>query len=268
MRTVIITLGMVCWNTRDVTLRAVKALVEESKWLTALQYRVDLVVIDNASTDGTLPALTTITWAPDVPTCVLGRENSIGSSCLRNDIINLSVESDYLLLVDGDIEIIPGSVVALVAHLQVNPEIACLAMDPIGQTTVRSEASPRMELVRGTSVDPLMYVCGYGLFRRRVFQSVRFNEGGPFAEVGWGSEDDDLYLQMRVHGFECRYATGYTYLHSRPRSSWDSLRQLSVNPEESFQKRRAYLLSLWGRNPLVADRVNLLAAQHIGAEHG
>lgn len=266
---VMITLGVVCWNTRDVTVKAVQALIEESRRLTALHFRVDLVVIDNASTDDTVSALTKLAWEPHVPTCVLGREHPIGSSCLRNDIIELSAGSDYLLLTDGDIEIIPGSVVALLAHLLVNPEVSCIAMDPLGSTEVRSKASPRMELVRGTSVDSLMYVCGYGLFRRSILQDIRFNEGGPFAEVGWGSEDDDLYLQMLEQDFQCLYATGYTYLHSRPRSSWDSLRREGVDPEHSFQQRRAYLLNTWRHRPRVADRLQLLSAQHIGTEiHG
>lgn len=266
MRGVIITLGMITWNTARVSQEALATLYEEAVRLRQAGYLPDIVVLDNASDDDTRTLLRHESMNYELPTTVLGVGSPVSSSLLRNRIIDLAEESHYVFFQDGDIEIIPGSLLAMAHYMNEHPKLSALAMDPASSTTERAEVDPVVvSEVKRVAVEPLMYLCGYGLFVRAMFHAFRFIEVGPFSRVGWGSEDDDLHFRMLSKGMESRYVLGHTYLHRSPKSSWQWLSKLGVDPLATFEDRRQTLIQEWRRSAVVASRLQLLQAQHVGA---
>jgi hypothetical protein len=265
MGRVTVTLGMTAWNTVAATTQCVAALMNELDRLKAANISADVVLLDNASWDGTGDVLreTYRRHAGDVQLVEEGAPTS--SSCCRNVIIEQGGHADYLVLLDGDIQVIPHSIVAMVRHLEEHPSLMALAMNPVFQTNQPDAAAQYCRSVRDTSVDALMYLCGYGLFRSEVFETVTFDEGGPLGQCGWGSEDDDFYLGMVEAQMPVRYVDGYRFLHHQPRSSWASLRKLGIDPIKSFEARRGYVLAKWrnARPVHLEGRFSLIAAQHL-----
>lgn len=262
---VTVTLGMTTWNTWTQTPWNMTALLMELGRLNAAGFHASLVCADNASLDGTGEYLDAFHKRGRLT--ALHVESPVGVSVLRNAIVRHSAGSDYILFVDGDIEVIPHSVVAMVRGLEEYPHEHALAMDPLNTTSVKEEATHYCPIVRDVRREALMYLCGYGLFRRSVFETIRFEESGPFASPGWGSEDDDLHLQMLEAGMRANYVLGYTYYHGERHSSWPSLKALGIDPLKSHEERRGALMTKW-RKPgflRIADRLPLLEGQHLHA---
>lgn len=254
---VMITLGCLCWNTQEVTAESLEALRLEADSLRDANYRVKIVTVDN-SKQGSMPlACLSDTYFS------LGENR--GASYGRNLIVRAAEQahSNYVLLTDGDIEIIPGSVQAMVLHLESHPEIMCLSPDPAHFVGYRGAQTPYVAAVMSTHADALMYVCGYGLFRASVFETLRFDQSGPFGQPGWGHEDDDFFFQMYEAGFSCRYVDGWAYLHRSQRSSWAHLEAAGVDVEQTFLKRKEYLLAKWRKPHMHSGMLNMVKAQSV-----
>lgn len=256
-----ITLGLLCWNAGQVGIESVEALDQEATRLRMHGYRTRVAVVDNGSTDGTRSQLMAM---PGVDLHIICTENR-GSSIARNLLIDASTDSDFLLLMDGDIEVVPSSIVEMVGYLQDHPDLSCLSPDPRQSVQHRDQVKlvPRPFGPDRLSTDALMYVCGYGLFRRSVFNTVRFDEAGPFGEAGWGHEDDDVWMQMVEQGYMAQYVSGMAYLHRSPRSSWVHLQNQGVDVLETFQRRKEYLLAKWRRPESCSGRLKMLEAQQV-----
>lgn len=259
-----VTLGMTSWNQgMSVLPWTLGALKSEANLLMRSGCLPKIVVVDNHSTDGTADYLSTqrrivVTQTPE----------PCGVSCLRNHLVEAAFgyRSSYVALLDGDIGVIPHSLMAMIRYLEDHPALSALAMDPLVQAKEWIHASSYCLSVGKVRTDALMYLCGYGVFRLSVFDQVHFEEGGPFATPGWGSEDDDLYLQMVEAGLEVAYVEGYRFYHGTPRSSWTSLRALGIDPLSSFEARREYVFQKWReKRPqhVHSGHLNLLKGQHL-----
>lgn len=263
---VTVTLGMTSWNqgmrVLPFTLGSMRA---EMNLLKRFGYRSHGIVVDNKSTDGTAEYLATqrgidVTQVPSSCGVSFLRNHLVGGACL--------LHSDYVVLVDGDVGLIPHSVVAMVRYLHDHPLISAIAMDPLGQTPNWEDSTSYCTAIKKTRADALMYLCGYGVFRRSIFDTVQFEESGPFAGPGWGSEDDDFYLQMVEAGMSAVYVEGYRFHHGTPRSSWPSLRAIGVDPLVSFEVRRNYLLQKWReKRPqrVHSGHLNMIGGQQLHA---
>lgn len=266
---VTVTLGMVTWNTRKATLLTLAALLNEHARLEAGGYSVNVELIDNASWDGTADLLRAAAKSNrrDVQCEVL--EAPVAVSTARNLLVERAVASDYLVFVDGDIEVIPHSIVAMVHYLQDHDRDTAIAMDPCQQTQTREEVSPYCRSIPRESLqrEALMYLCGYGVFRTDAFEHISFEESGPLGQCGWGCEDDDLWLQMVEQQMRAVYTNAFRFYHVEPHSSWPSLRALGIDPIQTYEARRNAILAKWrGLNPLhLEGRLNLIAGQHLHA---
>lgn len=262
---VTVTLGMTLWNHGSLAPITIAALMRERERLEAGGFRAHVELIDNASWDGTDRVVreTVRVHRRDASHDI--QEAPASSTTLRNKLIEVSKEDDYLVFIDGDIEVIPHSIVAMIHYLSDHPSISAMAMDPLLQRPHREEADLYCRSIGIVRHEPLMYLCGYGVFDRGVFNHLTFDEGGPLGQCGWGSEDDDLWLQMYDKSYDAVYASGFSYFHPEPRSSWKSLWALGIDPLKSFEDRRNYVLQKWRdrRSERVADRLNLLEGQHV-----
>ncbi len=254
-----VVLALLTWNTRDVSLDSVRAYLREAALLRRLGQSPVLCVCDNGSTDGTAEALRALEGAIDVPYRFLFNSRNLGNSVARNQIIDCALEAgaDYLLFMDGDIEIVPFSGFAMLRHMEnCGSRLGCIGADSGGQTPDRGRASPALYGLDGARADTTNVVAWtqYGMFRRALFEEgVRFDESGPFNGAGWGFEDNDLAFQMETKGYLNQRFFGMTYLHRAMRSSVRIMREHNIDAQGLYVRRRQYLLDKWARVPGIND---------------
>lgn len=266
MTPVTITLGLLVWNNATVGLDSLTALIREAQGLTTAGFPAEVIVLDNGSYDDFHAQASSSTAR------VYRLSGNIGISRGRNFLVDtaLSNRSSYVLLMDGDIEVVPGSVLEMVRFLESHPAWAGLCPSPLSSTWTRDEVTPHASPIteQDLSCDALMYVCGYGLFRTPLFSMVRFETGGPFGLPGWGHEDNDFYCQLVDRQQRVDYVTGLVYLHRHPHSSWVQLQNIGVDIESAFNARRAYLLRKWRTQSAVSGILQLMRAQQFqGSVH-
>jgi hypothetical protein len=266
---VIITLGYLCWNTRQASVEGVEALIQEAGYLHSLGCTPNIVIMDNGSSDGTGQAISELL---DLSHSDLHIELHIlaeneGISRARNRIIEsaLTLNSQYLMLMDGDIEIVPLSSYTMARYLHCHPDLGCIGAYSSNYTVDREKAAKYLHEI------PENYVRGdircawtqYGLFRCSMFQQgIRFDETGPFGQPGWGFEDDDLCFQMLEKGWGNWYFGRMCYLHRNIRSSWPNLRDSGVDPQKAFQRRKEYLLEKWSKRQFDSGIIHSVRGQH------
>lgn len=252
-----IVLSLLTWNTRDISVESLWGYIREAKMLQRLGQHPFVVVCDNGSSDGTREALRALEPALDVPHQFIFNQHNRGSSIARNQVIDLfrALGGDYLLFMDGDIEIVPFSSFAMVRHMEDQGHLlGCLGADSYACTPRREQATPCLFSLHGCRLEDTDLVAWtqYGMFRREVFEDgVRFDEAEPFDRVGWGFEDNDLAFQMRVKGYVNQRFGGITYLHRYPNSSMNVMRSFGVNPSLNYARRKEYVVRKWQDTPLI-----------------
>lgn len=213
------------YNGREVVLEALTSL-------SALDYeRLELVVIDNGSTDGT--AETIRRRFPQV-TLVTVPENR-GIPWGMNHGIRYAVEQghDYLLLLNNDIEAAPDLVERLLEVAEADPTVACVGPKTYyywererlwsagGRIRFREAVTSERgmgQVDRGQfdgseEVDYINGCCA--LVSRRVMEEV-----GPWDPVFHVSvEDADWCLRARARGYRCIYAHRAILWHMVSRST-------------------------------------------------
>jgi glycosyltransferase involved in cell wall biosynthesis/SAM-dependent methyltransferase len=250
-----IVLALLTWNTRDISLDSAHALLVEARMLKRLGYEPSLCLTDNGSTDGTAEALQALEAETDVPCTFVMNGQNLGNSIARNQIIDHAMKAgaDYLLFMDGDIEVVPFSTFAMIRYLENNGErLGCVGADSWGQTPHRHLASPCLYSATDCRIENVNLVAWtqYGLFRREVFETgIRFDVNGPFGGPGWGFEDNDLAFQMDVKGFVNHRMFGMTYLHRAMGSSIRELRAQGADVAAMYSSRRDYVIEKWSGVP-------------------
>jgi glycosyltransferase involved in cell wall biosynthesis len=252
-----IVLALLTWNTRDISIDSVKAYLREANMLRRLGCEPYLCVCDNGSADGTQAALQEIQQQTGIPCKLILNPENTGNSVARNQIIDYMLESDadYLLFMDGDIEVVPFSSFAMLRYMEnCGHRLGCIGADSWGQTPQRHQASPCLYTLDGMRVEEVNLVAWtqYGMFRRAVFeQGVRFDENGPFTGPGWGFEDNDLAFQMELKGFRNQRFFGMVYLHRAAQSSIRIMRQLGLDPRALYARRKQYVIDKWASVPQI-----------------
>ena len=273
LETVTVTLGYLTWNTPSVSLEGIYALAREAMRLRELGARVSVFIVDNGSAESMLLALhDKMTKHPEVDwdsVHLLPLEKNYGISKARNMILDYAVQikSDYILLMDGDIEVVPYSVYHMVRYLRCHSDVGCIGAYPNSWTDKRGHEDAVLGEIPESRVrgDIRCAFTQYGLFRGSMFRgrdALRFEERGPFGEPGWGLEDDDMYLQLLANGWENKYFSGMVYLHRALHSSWDSLGMNNVL--SIFQERKEFLLDKWMKDHRVdTGIISLVRSQNV-----
>ncbi len=107
---------VVSWNTRDLLLAALGAVLNDASGFSPVVY-----VVDNASADGSPDAV-----AARYPQVALIRNvGNVGFARANNQAID-ATRSDYVLLLNSDTEIHPGALDRLVAFLDAHPRAAAV----------------------------------------------------------------------------------------------------------------------------------------------
>ncbi len=250
-----ILLALLTWNTRDISIDSVRAYVREADMLRRLGHSPFICVCDNGSTDGTADALRSLKKEIHVPHRFIFNRRNRGNSRARNQIIDCMLQgnADYLLFMDGDIEIVPFSSFAMMRYMENNGHrLGCIGADSAGQSNRREAASQYFYNIQRVDTLNLVAWTQYGMFRREVFEDgVRFDENSPFDGVGWGFEDNDLAFQMEMKGYINQRFFGMTYLHRDARSSIRIMRKLGVDAHLLCQQRQEYVINKWESVPVI-----------------
>jgi GT2 family glycosyltransferase len=253
-----VTLALLTWNMRDISLESLGALVSEAAMLRRLGHDASVVVCDNGSTDGLQDALRAADERIEIEHRFILNEENRGSSVARNRIIDHFLETggDYLLFTDGDIELVPCSSFAMLRHMEDSGHLlGCLGAHMYGQSPLRTQATPYLYSLAGMQLraEEVVAWTQYGLFRREVFEAgVRFDVAHPFDREGWGCEDNDLAFQMLVKGYAIQCFSGMTYLHRNMHSSMRVLRALGLDPVSNYETRKRYVIEKWAGTPAIS----------------
>lgn len=250
-----ILLSLLTWNTKDLGLESLEAYLQEAAMLQRLGQEPLIVVCDNGSNDGTQEALRELDQQINLPHRFILNPYNRGNAIARNQIIDvmLAEGGDYLLMMDGDIEIVPFSSYAMLRHMEESGRLlGCLGPHSSGYTPFREKATKYLFSLSDCRLENVNYVAWtqYGLFRREIFEAgIRFEEQEPFDREGWGFEDNDLAFQLHVKGYANQVFSGMTYLHRNVHSSIRVMKTQGIDPRVNYERRRHYILEKWKNAP-------------------
>lgn len=259
-------LGMVTWNDGNVAAENLTALLEEQDRIEPYGISATVAYVLNGCNPASLAAINAVPTG-DRFVIRMSNEHNLGSGHARNDLIKAArnTNADYLLMIDGDITVVPYSVYAMVRWFQ---DKAPLDTGCIGAFSSSCTKDPAKVSAEHTYINPRMVKTDvpiawtqYGLFSMKVFNAgVQFDVGGPFGGPGWGFEDDDLWMQMVVKGFQSPSFRGMTYLHRNRCGSLVRLNDGGMDTRQMFDKRREYLLWKWRGLPQISAGLNRIRA--------
>lgn len=266
-------LGLLAWNTDQISLESAQALLKEARMLRGLGFATNLCLVDNGSTDQTREFFQAFAREASrfVPCRLILNNQNLGNSIARNQMIHyaLGVAAKYLLFTDGDLELIPFSTLPLMGYLDQHPEVGCAGLYSGSWTRKREEATPILDWLDWSKPEMIQPVAWtqYGLFRAEMFRSgIRFESRGPFAGPGWGFEDNDLWLQMKQAGFGNACFYGARYLHRDKQSSLGLLRKEGLDPQALYAARKQFLKDKWASIPIMKDEIAKLTATELRNE--
>jgi GT2 family glycosyltransferase len=166
--------------------------------------RTRLVVVDNASSDGTVEALRA---AFGLQLDLLANLTNAGFGAACNRGAALQTDAEHVLFLNADVELLPGALVALVAELDRHPESAACGPRIVGndgapQPSVRGHPT-RLSLLHQHTI--LRFLRAGAAAYRRYKEPVVPPAGGP-VEVVMGAcllvRGEDF---RALHGFDPRY---------------------------------------------------------------
>lgn len=180
-----------------------------------------VVVVDNGSSDGTAEHLRE--RYPGVTLVELGRNAGFAAAVNRGAA---ALPSEFVAVVNNDLELVPGWIEAMTAALRDHPEAGSATgkmlfydrrevIDGAGDFTSWYGASAprgRGELDRGQydKPEPVFSACGgAALYRRAALDDV-----GPFDEDFFAyAEDVDWGFRAQLRGWTCRYVPDAVVFH-------------------------------------------------------
>jgi GT2 family glycosyltransferase len=183
-----------------------------------------IVVLDDGSSDGTAEWVRA-SWA-DAGVEVVVNESNIGVARSFNRAIELARGSDYLALLNNDVELAPDYVSRLVAALEAHPEAASAngkmrnfhdrdLLDGAGDAFMWSSVATRRgwgEPDRGQYDEPceVFSACGgAALYRMSAFDDVGVFDEDFHAYL----EDIDWGFRAQLRGWRARYVPAAEVLH-------------------------------------------------------
>ena len=256
-----IMLSLLSWNTKEFVLDSLEAYLREAAMLKRLGCEPFVVVCDNGSIDGTRDALRRLDKEIEIPHEFILNDINKGSSVARNQMIDLMLrrKDDYILMSDGDIEIVPHSSFAMMRYMEEQGRLlGCLGPHSSGFSPDRARTTKFQFDLTKCRKENVNYVAWtqYGMFRRAVFDGgIRFDENKPFSEEGWGFEDNDLAFQMIEKNYQIQVFTGMIYLHRNVHSSIRVMKANGSDPVLNYENRRKYMVNKWQNNAFVPAAV-------------
>jgi len=242
---------IVNYNAGDALTRCVQSVIDQ-------QAPARILVTDNASADGSIEHLQRVIDLPQVVQIRVNSENLGFARAINQATRELSVESRYLLILNPDCEMLPGSLQALCAALDNDPSAALagpLVVDRQGRPmrgTLRRFPDPWSALLTFSGLWRLgRWFPSLGGVEKRAQLPVEtmpaeavsgacmlirtsefLSAGGMDGEYGLHCEDLDLMFRLHRKGLHCLFVPAARVFHAQGVSS--SSRPLWVH----WQKHR------------------------------
>ncbi len=111
----ILSIIIVSYNTRDLTLAACKSVLEELQTTQGLKSQAELIVVDNNSSDGSKEALSKLAKDNPMIRCIFQQHNS--GFAHANNVAIRQAKGEFLFLLNSDTEVLPGCLKSLLANM-------------------------------------------------------------------------------------------------------------------------------------------------------
>jgi len=216
---------IVNFNGGELLRKTLTSLVAE---LAGLELESEIIVVDNASTDNSLSLISD--YFPSIR--VISLPQNSGFARAANNGARASC-GRYLLFLNNDIEIEPGSISRLISFLDSHPDYALVAPAVLGPDgSFELSFGPDLNLLSEFFLKTLArkyYACLYRLLREKIARDVDWASGvaflirrEPFFAIGGFEEryflyieDADLGLRLRRSGYKLRYLPEARIIHYR-----------------------------------------------------
>jgi len=242
----LVSVVIVTYGGLELTKACMDSLLTRETWP-----RLDVIVVDNASSDGTPEYLATVAAGDARVRCVYNRENR-GFAAANNQGIALA-KGDVVVLLNNDTVVPPGLMGRLAGHLRRDASIGLLCPttnfcgnealvqpDYIEIAGLPAFAARRSKEFRGRVFDIGVAAMYCVAARRGVLDEV-----GPLDEAyGVGMfEDDDFAVRMRANGYRVACAED-AYVHHVGQGAF---RKLSPEAyDRLWKKNQAYFEKKFG----------------------
>jgi len=213
---------------------------------------LEVILVDNASTDGTPEMLTTWAARHEYAKTIL-HANNLGFSAGNNTGVRQST-GDYIVLLNNDVVVTEGWLGTLLAHFRANPKLGLLG--PVTNTCGNESV---VYIGDYHDVDKMAILArAYTGARRGLRTELRtanffcvmipravWNQVGELDEnFGIGLfEDDDYAMRVRAAGYQVACAED-VFVHHHASASIGALPSEAYS--ELFNRNRRYFESKWG----------------------
>ena len=237
---------VLCYNNLELTRACLDALLQHSLWPD-----LELVLVDNASTDGTRPYLEDLARGDARVRLVLNDRN-LGFAAGNNAGLEVAT-GEVLVLLNNDTQVSPGWVQGLVRHFARDPALGMVGPvtnnignearidvgyeDPVDMP---AWASQRLGRLLGAHYDcrALAFFCV--ALRREVYRQV----GGLDPAFGIGFfEDDDYCNRVRAAGWRLTIADD-VFVHHHLSATFNQMH--NTQRQALFERNRALYEKKWG----------------------
>ena len=204
-----------------------------------------IVAVSNGSTDGTVEWLAT---QPDLVSIIKGND---GAGPGRNAGINAAIPFDYALFLDGGIRPLVGGTEQMFDYLQRTPGADVIGVEVADFETDYDKAWRRWPdpiLPEHTYANRCLSHTAYCLTRARAWDGLRFTEEGPFAEPGWGVDDDEMACQWMEAGITVHVVTKIRPYRRASGSFRRLFRETGIWPNQYgsvYEKRLVWMQQNW-----------------------
>ncbi len=178
---------------------------------------VDVFVVDNGSTDGTVDHIRE--YYPSVKLHVSGENHGFGRANNIGFRYALEHGYDYVYLLNQDAWVLQNTFSKLVETMETNPEYGVLS--PVQMTSSLDRPDPRFEAkclslpldeyLSGVIIDVPFVMAAHWMISRRCLETV----GGFSPVFSHYGEDDNWLHRAAYHGFKIGFLTGTFAVHDR-----------------------------------------------------
>lgn len=216
----LISIILVNWNTRDLTLQCIRSIINNNP-----DSNYEIIVSDNASSDGSAEAI--LSQYPDVK--VLRNSENYGFA-KGNNIAISHANGDYICLVNTDVEVCSNCLGTLLNYISSDPEIGLIGPKVLNgdgslQITARKDISILNTIARILWIDTLFPGITFHTHKKiecvdviaGCFWMIRksaLNQTGLLDEnFFFYGEDRDYCKRMRQNGWKVVYHPGAQIYH-------------------------------------------------------
>jgi GT2 family glycosyltransferase len=237
-----VTLGVVVvtFNTRDLLLQALQSVYDDAQ-RAGRSHRV--IVVDNASTDGTAAAVRRA-----FPSArLIENATNVGLAPALNQGLRACADATYVLLMNSDIKVHPGTLGPMMDHLDAHPEVSGVSVQLINPDGSPQKFRTSVSLVvlpeRLDRIFPMSFFgTTFHLGRRAMYND---DQVGPFDDY-YFFFNEDLDWSVRAHrkGLVFHYLPQMPVVHYRGMGRAQNRQRLLT---DQYRMNLYFYAKLYGR---------------------